>query len=114
MGSVHDLRQLLTGFRGTTEWFGRHATLERSQAGREQDVRHPLLASGDRAVEPQREAILSAALSGEADLAQEDEFGKRYVLDFEMKTGARTATVRSGWIVRRGEDVPRFTTCFVL
>jgi hypothetical protein len=61
-----------------------------------------------------REAILSAALSGEADPAQEDEFGKRYVLDFEMKTSAGTATVRSGWIVRRGEVVPRFTTCFVL
>jgi hypothetical protein len=61
-----------------------------------------------------REALLSAALSGEADPAQEDEFGKRYVLDFEMKTGAGTATVRSGWIVRRGEDVPRLTSCFVL
>lgn len=61
-----------------------------------------------------REAILSAALSGEADPAQEDEYGKRYVLDFEMNTGAGTAAVRSGWIVRRGEDVPRFTSCFVL
>jgi hypothetical protein len=60
-----------------------------------------------------REALLSAALSGEAVLAQEDEFGKRYVLDFEMKTGAGTATVRSAWIVRRGEDVPRFTSCYV-
>jgi hypothetical protein len=61
-----------------------------------------------------REALLSAALSGEADPAEEDEYGKRYVLDFEMKTGAGTATVRSGWIVRRGEDFPRFTSCFVL
>jgi hypothetical protein len=40
-------------------------------------------------------------------------FTWRY-LDFEMKTSAGKATVRSGWIVRRGEDVPRFTTCFVL
>jgi hypothetical protein len=61
-----------------------------------------------------REALLSAALCGEADPAEEDEYGKRYVLDFEMKTGAGSATVRSGWIVRRGEDVPRFTSCFVL
>lgn len=64
--------------------------------------------------EEMREAILSAALSREADPTKEDEFGKRYVLDFEMKTGAGTTTVRSGWIVRRGEDVPRFTSCFVL
>jgi hypothetical protein len=61
-----------------------------------------------------REALLSAALSGEADSTEEDEYGKRYVLDFEMKTDAGTVTVRSGWIVRRGEDVPRFTSCFVL
>jgi hypothetical protein len=64
--------------------------------------------------EEARGALLSAALSGEADPAQEDEFGKRYVLDFEMKTGAGTATVRSAWIVRQGEDVPRFTSCYVL
>jgi hypothetical protein len=61
-----------------------------------------------------REALPSAALAVEANPAEEDEYGKRYVLDFEMKTGAGTATVRSGWIVRRGEDFPRFTSCFVL
>jgi hypothetical protein len=41
-------------------------------------------------------------------------YGKRYVLDIEMKTDAGAATVRSGWIVRRGEDFPRFTSRFVL
>jgi hypothetical protein len=55
-----------------------------------------------------REALLSAALS------EEDGYGKRYVLAFEMKTAAGTATVRSGWIIRRGEDFPRLTSCFVL
>jgi hypothetical protein len=49
------------------------------------------------------EALLSGALSGEADPAEEVEYGKRYVLDFEMKTSAGTATVRSGWIVRRAK-----------
>ena len=63
MRSVHDLRQLLTGFRGTTEWFGRQAILERSQAGREQEVRHPLLASGDRAVEPHQN--IAGEIAGE-------------------------------------------------
>lgn len=61
-----------------------------------------------------REALLSAALSGEAAHTEEDGYGKRYVLDFEMKTDAGMATVRSGWIVRRGEDFPRFTSCWVL
>jgi hypothetical protein len=39
-----------------------------------------------------REALLSAALSGETDPTEEDECGKRYVLDFEIKTTAGTAT----------------------
>jgi hypothetical protein len=61
-----------------------------------------------------REALLSAALSEEAEAAEEDQYGKRYVLDFEVKTDAGTATVRSGWIVRQDEDFPRFTSCYVL
>jgi hypothetical protein len=61
-----------------------------------------------------REALLSAALSEEAISTESDEYRERYVLDFEMKTDARTATIRSGWIVRCGEGFPRFTTCWVL
>jgi hypothetical protein len=36
------------------------------------------------------------------------------VLDFEMRTAVGTATVRSGWIVRHGEDFPRLTSCYVV
>lgn len=57
---------------------------------------------------------LSAAVSGEATTAGQDEYGQRYVLDFVMETGAASATVRSGWIVRREEDFPRFTICWIL
>lgn len=61
-----------------------------------------------------RQALLSAAVSGVATLAEEDEYGQRYMLDFEMSTEAGSATVRSGWIVHSGEDFPRFTSCWVL
>jgi hypothetical protein len=61
-----------------------------------------------------RRALLSAAVSEEAAPAEGDEYGQRYVLDFEMSTEAGNATVRSGWIVRSGEDFPRFTSCWVL
>jgi hypothetical protein len=61
-----------------------------------------------------REALLSAVISEEAVSTESDEYGERYVLDFEMKTDAGTATIRSGWIVRRGEGFPRFTSCWVL
>lgn len=61
-----------------------------------------------------RETLLSAARSEEAVTGEEDEFGKRYVLDFEMRTAVGTATIRSGWIVRHGEDFPRLTSCYVV
>ncbi len=61
-----------------------------------------------------RGALLFAALSEEATPAEEDEYGQRYVLDFEMSTETGSATVRSGWIVRSDEDFPRFTSCWVL
>ena len=61
-----------------------------------------------------RQALLSAAHSEEATLAEEDEHGQRYMLDFEMSTEVGSATVRSGWIVRSDENFPRFTSCWVL
>jgi hypothetical protein len=61
-----------------------------------------------------RQALLSAAVSEEATPAEEDEYGQRYMLDFEMSTELGSATVRSGWIVRSGENFPRFTSCWVL
>ena len=61
-----------------------------------------------------RDVLLSAAVSSEAASTEEDRYGKRYMLDFEMSTETGSATVRSGWIVRSGEDFPRFTSCWVL
>ena len=62
-----------------------------------------------------REALLYAARTAEgAQPGEEDDHGMRFVLDFPMTGVARSATVRSGWIVRQGEDFPRLTTCFVL
>ena len=43
-----------------------------------------------------------------------DSYGERFILDVEVTTSTGTATVRSGWIVRRGERTLRFVTCFVL
>lgn len=61
-----------------------------------------------------RQALLSAALTGEAVATDVDEYGQRYLLDFEMITEAGRATVRSGWIVRSDEEFARFTSRWVL
>lgn len=41
-------------------------------------------------------------------------YGQQYVIDFPLlsPTG-RQVIVRSGWIIRRNEDFPRLTTCYV-
>jgi hypothetical protein len=61
-----------------------------------------------------RQALLDAAGSDAAESADADEFGQRYVVEFEMSRPAGTARIRSGWIVRTGEDFPRFVSCYVV
>ena len=61
-----------------------------------------------------RAALLSAAFSEEAVPGENDQYGERYMLDFAMETEAGIATIRSGWIVRRNEEFPRLTSCWVL
>jgi hypothetical protein len=60
-----------------------------------------------------RRALLAAAYSDTAVLAEGDHYGQRYLLDFAMITGRGRAEVRSCWIVRRGENFPRLTSCYV-
>lgn len=60
-----------------------------------------------------RDALLQAALTEEAISTDQDEFGQRYVIDFQMQGPQGTAIVRSAWIVRTGEQFPRLTSCFV-
>ncbi len=52
-----------------------------------------------------REALLQAAASCDASPTLLDEYGQRYVVDFEF-AGA--------WILLKGEEYPRLTTCYVL
>ena len=63
-----------------------------------------------------RQALLDVVRVHQDELrtTDRDEHGQRYVLDFDMNTAAGTATVRSAWIVLAGQDVLRFTSCYVL
>ncbi|HEY3045420.1 MAG TPA: hypothetical protein VGJ39_15425 [Vicinamibacterales bacterium] len=60
-----------------------------------------------------RAALLKAAASNDAQAAASDQFGDRYVLEFEIEGPQGKGIVRSIWIVRRGEGAPRLTSCFV-
>lgn len=60
-----------------------------------------------------RAALLDAAVTRDARQAQSDEFGDRYVIEFEIRGPRGSGVVKSTWIVRRGETSPRLTSCFV-
>ncbi|BAY75243.1 hypothetical protein NIES25_16610 [Nostoc linckia NIES-25] len=58
--------------------------------------------------------IIRVVKTHEVRLARRDEFGQRYTLDFILEWQDRSATIRSGWIIEEGSDVPRLTTCYPL
>jgi hypothetical protein len=61
-----------------------------------------------------RDALLGAAVSGDAVMGEGDEYGQRYLVELEISGPAGHASVRSAWIVRAQEDFPRFVSCYVL
>ena len=61
-----------------------------------------------------RRTLLAAADGNPCVAGEADEYGRRYTLDFALETAVGRRRIRSGWIVRHGEDFPRLTTCFVL
>ena len=61
-----------------------------------------------------QKTLLSAARTEDAVPTEEDEYGRRYILDFLLRRENRQAMVRSCWIIRRGETFPRLTSCYIL
>jgi hypothetical protein len=61
-----------------------------------------------------RNALLAAANEQEAMAGEEDQYGRRYLIDFAIARANKRALVRSAWIVRRSEDFPRLTSCYIL
>ena len=59
------------------------------------------------------DALRQAAASADAVTGNVDRYGRRYVIDFEFAGPGGTATIRSAWIVKVHEDVPRLVTCYI-
>jgi hypothetical protein len=57
--------------------------------------------------------LLEALAHLEAVQGELDFYGQRYVVDCKIVTDAGEATVRTAWIIRRNEEFPRLTTCYV-
>ena len=61
-----------------------------------------------------RARLLEAASNSEARLGVANPYGQRYIIDFDLVRQGRTVRIRSTWIVRTGDDLPRLTSCYVL
>jgi hypothetical protein len=61
-----------------------------------------------------RQTLLEGVRTAEAVQIAADAFGSRWRVDVTVARQGRSAVVRSVWIVRTGEDAPRFVTCWVL
>ncbi|MBD1935877.1 DUF6883 domain-containing protein [Microcoleus sp. FACHB-68] len=61
-----------------------------------------------------RQILLTVVKTHEARLGRQDEFGQRYILDFTLEWQNRSATLRSGWIIEYGSEIPKLTTCYPL
>jgi hypothetical protein len=60
-----------------------------------------------------RRRLLEAAAREPATMVSSTRFGVLYTMEFLMTTSIGSATIKSGWIIRYGEDFPRLITCYV-
>jgi hypothetical protein len=61
-----------------------------------------------------RQILREVVQTKDARLGRQDEFGQRYTLDFTIAWQNKEATLRSGWIIEPGSDIPKLTTCYPL
>lgn len=61
-----------------------------------------------------REALLEAAKTQEAALGNLNEYGQRYLIDFQFEHAGKSAKLRGVWIIDTGSEIPRLISCLVL
>jgi hypothetical protein len=60
-----------------------------------------------------RDTLQTAIVAAEANIAITDDKGQQWRADVAVTRQGRRAVVRTIWIVRTGEDFPRFVTCWI-
>jgi hypothetical protein len=60
-----------------------------------------------------RQQLPAAARDGEATERVADQYGRRFVIEWNVVGPTGEATAISAWIVRHDEDFPRFVSAFV-
>jgi hypothetical protein len=72
------------------------------------------LGMGSEHAEELRVILLDAARRLPASLSHADVWGQQWRIDVHITRQDRSAVVRTIWIVRNGETLARFVTCWVL
>jgi hypothetical protein len=65
-------------------------------------------------IEELKAALIFAVQNYDAIPVKANPYGQKYVIDFPMTRGDKTAIIHSVWIVRNNENFPRLITCYVL
>lgn len=60
-----------------------------------------------------RAVLKKEILAADAIKSKEDQYGERYMVEFDLKTKQGQARVRSTWILLKGEAYPRLTSCYI-
>lgn len=58
--------------------------------------------------------LLDAVVERDARELPISAHGKRYMVEFTLQGPAGAADVRSAWIIRDGEEIPRFVSAYVI
>ena len=61
-----------------------------------------------------KEEIVKAISEVQCRIAEADQYGRRYVVDFSYDRGNLQAKVRTSWIIKFNEDFPRMVSCYIL
>jgi hypothetical protein len=60
-----------------------------------------------------RQVLLTAAQQGEATIGRSDVYGQRFVIEWEVMGLRGPVKLATAWIIRHGEDFPRFVSANV-
>ena len=61
-----------------------------------------------------RRALLDTIRTSDAVQLAADRYGVRWRVDVLVSRHGRSVMVRTAWMVRIGEEIPRFVTCWVM
>jgi hypothetical protein len=61
-----------------------------------------------------QQKLLEGIQKHAAEKEETDSFGSRWRVDLPLARQGKSAVVRTGWIIKSAENVPRLKTCWVL